>query len=83
MTLLNVGIPGVRELPPGAHLCALYSGPEERDEILFAFLREGLRVGDTCRCFVDDLEPDAIRERAIGEAGVAEPPADRFDVRPA
>lgn len=83
MTLLNVGIPGVGELPPGAHLCALFSGTAERDEILFAFLREGLRVGDTCRCFVDDLEPGAIRARAIREAGVAEPPADRFDVRPA
>lgn len=83
MTLLNVGIPGVGALPPGAHLCALFSGPAERDEILFAFLREGLRVGDTCRCFVDDLEPDAIRARALDEAGVAEPASGMFDVRPA
>lgn len=83
MTLLNVGIPGVGALPPGAHLCALYSGPAERDEILFPFLSEGLRVDDTCRCFIDDLEPDAVRDKAVREAGVPTPPDDRFDVRPA
>ncbi len=83
MTLLDVGIPGVGALPPGAHLCALYSGPAERDGILFPFLREGLRVDDTCRCFIDDLEPDAVRDGAVREAGVPRPPDDRFDVRPA
>ncbi|MFC7504879.1 MEDS domain-containing protein [Nocardioides sp. GCM10030258] len=83
MTLVDMGIPGVDRFPPGTHLCALYSGPAERDDILFPFLREGLRHGDTCLCFIDGVEPGAVRARAISEAGVADPPADRFDVRPA
>jgi DNA-binding CsgD family transcriptional regulator len=83
MTLVNMGIPGVDELPPGTHLCALYSGSAERDDLLFPFLREGIRHGDTCLCYIDDLEPDVVRARAAGEAGVGDPPADRFDVRPA
>lgn len=83
MTLVNMGIPGVGDLPSGTHLCALYSGSVERDSILFSFLREGLRHGDTCKCYVDGLEPGDVRARAIAEAGVADPPTDRFDVRPA
>lgn len=77
------GNPGRQRASAGrAPVCAVL-GPEERDEILFAFLRGGLRVDDSCRCFVDDIEPGAIRRRAIGEAGVDAPPANRFDVRPA
>ena len=34
-------------------------------------------------CYIDGLEPGAVRARAVGEAGVADPPTDRFDVRPA
>ncbi|MEV7396461.1 MEDS domain-containing protein [Aeromicrobium sp. NPDC092404] len=83
MGFVDIGIPGVRPLPPGTHLCALYSGSAERDAILFPFLREGLRHGDTCMCFVDGLEPEAVRARAISEANVVDPPMDRFDVRPA
>jgi DNA-binding CsgD family transcriptional regulator len=47
------------------------------------FLSEGLRHGDTCVCYIDGLEPGAVRARAVGEAGVTDPPTDRFDVRPA
>jgi DNA-binding CsgD family transcriptional regulator len=73
----------VDEFPPGTHLCALYSGSVERDDILFPFLREGLRHGDTCLCYIDGVEPGAVRARAVDEAGVADPSTDRFDVRPA
>ncbi|GAW48670.1 MULTISPECIES: MEDS domain-containing protein [unclassified Nocardioides] len=83
MNVVDIGIPGVDQIPPGTHLCALYSGSAERDDILFPFLRQGLQHGDTCLCYIDGLEPGAVRARAVGEAGVAEPPADRFDVRPA
>jgi len=37
-------------LRPGRQSCALYSGSAERDDLLFSFLREGLRGGDTCLC---------------------------------
>ncbi len=83
MNVVDIGIPGVDHIPSGTHLCALYSGSVERDDLLFPFLRQGLQHGDTCLCYVDGLEPDAVRARAVGEAGVRDPPTDRFDVRPA
>ena len=74
MSVVDIGIPGVDQIPPGTHLCALYSGSAERDDLLFPFLREGLRHGDTCLCYIDGLEPGAVRAQAVGEAGVADPP---------
>lgn len=83
MSVIDSGIPGVDQIPPGTHFCALYSGSGERDDLLFPFLSKGLRDGDTCVCYIDGLEHGAVRARAVGEAGVADPPPDRFDVRPA
>ena len=57
-----MGIPGVGEIRPGTHICALYSGPAERDSVLFPFLREGIRKGDTCLCLIDDAEPGSVRD---------------------
>jgi DNA-binding CsgD family transcriptional regulator len=83
MNVVDIGIPGVDQITPGTHLCALYSGSAERDDLLLPFLREGLRNGDTCLCYIDGLEPSAVRARVVGEAGVADPPTEQFDVRPA
>jgi hypothetical protein len=46
---------GVPELglPPGDHICALYTGTAERDTILAAYLRHGLLRGDRCIAVVD------------------------------
>jgi DNA-binding CsgD family transcriptional regulator len=57
-----MGIPGVGEIRPGTHICALYSGPAERDSLLFPFLREGILKGDTCLCLIDDAEPGSVRD---------------------
>jgi len=61
-TTVSTGIPGVGEIRPGTHICALYSGPAERDSLLFPFLREGIRKGDTCLCLIDDAEPGSVRD---------------------
>ena len=53
---VSMGIPGIDEVDPGTHICALYSGPAERDSLLFPFLREGIREGDKCLCLIDDAE---------------------------
>jgi DNA-binding CsgD family transcriptional regulator len=58
----------VSEIQPGAHVCALYSGAEERDRLLVPFLQEGLRHGDQCVCLIDDVEPVRMRQRAYGPA---------------
>jgi DNA-binding CsgD family transcriptional regulator len=61
--IVSMGIPGVDEIRPGTHVCALYSGAAERDSLLFPFLREGLREGDKCLCLLDDAEPASVRDR--------------------
>ena len=69
MNGLSLGIPGVGVVRPGTHFCALYSGPVERDRLLYPFLDEGLRQGDKCLCLIDDVEPALVRDRAMGQPG--------------
>lgn len=71
MNGLRLGIPGVGVVSPGVHFCALYSGPAERDRLLYPFLEEGLRQGDKCLCLIDDVEPELVRDRAVGQPGPA------------
>lgn len=63
------GIPGIGEVDPGVHICALFSGPVERDRLLVQFMQEGLSHGDRCVCLIDDLEPARTR-RTDGAAGL-------------
>lgn len=42
---VSMGIPGLDEIGPGTHMCALYSSPAERDRLLFPFLCGGIREG--------------------------------------
>jgi len=69
MNSLSLGIPGVGGVTAGEHFCALYSGPAERDRLLFPFLDEGLRHGDKCLCLIDDVEPALVRDRLLGQPG--------------
>jgi DNA-binding CsgD family transcriptional regulator len=69
MNDVNLGIPGVGHVSSGTHLCALYSGPAERDRLLFPFLDEGLRHGDKVLCLIDDVEPALVRDRVVGRPG--------------
>jgi DNA-binding CsgD family transcriptional regulator len=63
MNDVSLGIPGMRDVRPGTHLCALYSGPAERDRLLLPFLRKGMRDGDKCVCLVDDVAPATMRDQ--------------------
>ena len=56
MALVALGIDGL-EVNPGDHLCGLYAGERERDELIVPFLRAGLRAGNKCICVVDGTEP--------------------------
>jgi DNA-binding CsgD family transcriptional regulator len=69
MNGLSLGIPGIGDVSAGTHFCALYSGPLERDRLLFPFLAEGLRHGDKCLCLIDDVEPALVRDRVVGQPG--------------
>jgi len=71
---VSMGIPGLDEVHPGTHICALYSGPAERDRLLFPFLREGMREGDKCLCLIDDAEmASSVRDWAEGWPGGGQP----------
>ena len=39
-----LGVNGL-SIPPGSHICALFRGVSERDEVMVPYLREGLREG--------------------------------------
>jgi DNA-binding CsgD family transcriptional regulator len=83
MNVVDIGIARLDQIPLGTHLCALYSGSAERDDLLFPFLREGIRHGDTCLCYINGLEPEAVRARAVHEAAAVDPSREQLDVRPA
>ena len=44
----------------GDHLCGLYAGARQRNELVVPFLEAGLRRGDKCICVVDGVEPSEI-----------------------
>src|SRR2546430_15660307 len=48
------------QLRVGDHICGFYRKPAERDDILIAFLVEGLKAGDKCTCVVDSCTPDDV-----------------------
>jgi hypothetical protein len=74
-----LGINGV-SIPSGTHICALFRGIRERDEIMIPFLTEGLRAGDKCTCIIDD-GLDAVRATFGGELG-ASAAAHQLDIQP-
>lgn len=57
----GIGIPGV-EIESHDHVCALFDGQAQRDEILFSFLHAGLDDGDKCMVVVDG-DPSDVYER--------------------
>ena len=62
----DFGLPGV-EFTRSAHVCALYFGEAERDDILLPFLRSGLRAGDKCVC----IQAEAHNDTVLGQLGEA------------
>jgi len=56
---LELGVAGV-EAGLGDHICGLYAGTRQRDELLLPFLEAGLLAGDKCLCVVDAMEPATV-----------------------
>ena len=54
-----LGIGGL-EADPGDHICGVFSGEEERDQVLIPFLQAGLASGDKCICVIDGTAPGQI-----------------------
>ena len=57
LTVLN------RSVPSGTHICAFYSGPAGRDEVVMRFLAEGIRAGEKTICVLESMGPAEIVAR--------------------
>ena len=66
---VGLGIGGL-EAEPGDHICGVFSGEQERDQVLIPFLQAGLVSGDKCICVVDGTAPEEI-VAALGPSGEA------------
>jgi hypothetical protein len=44
----------------GAHICGVYSGDLQRNQVMIPFLQAGLELGDKCICVVDGTPPGEI-----------------------
>jgi MEDS: MEthanogen/methylotroph, DcmR Sensory domain len=51
LTIMN------RLVPSGTHICAFYSGPAGRDDVVMPFLADGIRAGQRCICVLESLAP--------------------------
>src|SRR5260370_39049256 len=54
-----LGIGGL-EAEPGDHLCGVFTGEAERDQVLIPFLQAGLASGHKWICVVDGTTPGGI-----------------------
>lgn len=52
-----------RSVPAGTHICAFYSGPAGRDELVMPFLAEGIIAGHKCICILESLGPAEVLTR--------------------
>jgi hypothetical protein len=66
---------------PGDHLCGLYRGEGQRDEIMLPYLRAGLINGDQCLCLIDRSDPVVIRDRLSTDASAVDD--SQLDIRSA
>ena len=53
---VELGVHGI-QVASGDHVCGLYAGEVQRDQVILPFLEAGLRHGDKCICIVDGVEP--------------------------
>ncbi len=50
----------VARVPPGTHVCHIYTEPEERDAALVNFLVSGLRAGEATACFSENMPEETL-----------------------
>jgi anti-anti-sigma regulatory factor len=62
---------GVSELGAGDHACLTFTDPDERLDLVAAFVGDGLQLGQRVICFTDTFGPDEL----TGELAVREIPA--------
>src|SRR5579859_1197398 len=53
-------------LQPGAHVCPIYSSPDERLLLLVPYFKTGIARGEQCLYIADEASVDALRANGIG-----------------
>ena len=61
----------VEALVPGDHACLTFSDPDERLDLVAAFVRDGLRASTKVLCLTDSLPPQRLRAE-LTDRGVPE-----------
>ena len=56
---IALGVNGL-EAQVGDHICGLYAGESQREQVVIPFLEAGLAAGDKCICVVDEADPAKI-----------------------
>lgn len=79
-TGIALGIRGIKaEL--GDHICGLYAGEYQRNQIMIPFLEAGLASGDKCICVVDGTPPGEIAAILGRDVDASAPAAgDQLDI---
>jgi len=72
---------GRLSIAPGTHICALFRGIEERDQILVPFLREGLRASHKCMCIIDQGVEDVASAVGSDGGGTVDADTDQLAIR--
>jgi hypothetical protein len=57
LTIMN------RSVTSGTQICAFYSGPAARDDVVMPFLAEGIRAGHKCISVLESLSPADVLAR--------------------
>jgi MEDS: MEthanogen/methylotroph, DcmR Sensory domain len=67
---LDIGL-GDDWVSAGTHICALYSGSAQRDELLSSYVQSALRSGDKCLCILGPQEEAQMRRivMSVGTEG--------------
>jgi anti-anti-sigma factor len=68
----------VDALMPGDHACLTFSDPDERLDLVAAFVRDGLRASTKVLCLTDSLPPQRLRAE-LADRGVPEEDLLRHD----
>src|SRR5829696_5221633 len=67
-------VTSIRDVKPGTHACMTFTDPEERLDLMAAYVQLGLLSGVKVLCLTEALPPDRLKhELAQRDVPVAEP----------
>src|SRR5690348_12256976 len=68
--LTDCGLPGIRNIPYGVHMCHFYQGGDELAAVLVPYFAAGLRNGERCIWIAAKPLGPAAAQAALERAGI-------------